>query len=247
VEVETKVGQEDKYERYPENAPGPFYVQNGCCTACMAPHAEAPSLMGFDEQHSHCYFRKQPQTNEETYRAIRAVWSSELDCLRYAGDNPQIQRRLAEVGAGELCDKPLPAGTRPGLGLRNHVTFVAKSSTEGSEQLIVPTLHEIATLFKTYFTGQGSRFTATEAKEEDQGITFFCSWSDEQHALTVTSGEPDTNRILISHSRTPKSGSTALSLMLDDWLRSDGRYKSIRWYTLQDWLAGQSKWQGTPV
>ena|ERR1700691_5888718 len=43
--------------RYPENAPGPFYVEDDLCFKCWAPGAVAPNLVGKNERH--CFFRKQ--------------------------------------------------------------------------------------------------------------------------------------------------------------------------------------------
>jgi hypothetical protein len=38
-----------KFESYPENAPGAFYVEKDLCIACRAPEAAAPDLVGFHE------------------------------------------------------------------------------------------------------------------------------------------------------------------------------------------------------
>src|SRR5687767_2663229 len=94
-------------KRHPLNAVGPFYVENGCCTACMAPHMQAPDMMGFDDTVGHCFIKQQPSNDESVYGAIRALWSTETACIRYAGDDPEILRRLAEVGASFLCDAPI--------------------------------------------------------------------------------------------------------------------------------------------
>ena len=68
-----------KPEPYPENAPGPFYVEKDLCLICGTPESEAPDLIGFHEdpsgihRESHCYFKKQPETPEELDRAIAAM------------------------------------------------------------------------------------------------------------------------------------------------------------------------------
>lgn len=63
---------------HPKNAPGPFYVVDGCCVTCLAPHAQAPEMMGFDEAEGHCFVARQPVTDDEVYRAVRAVWASDI-------------------------------------------------------------------------------------------------------------------------------------------------------------------------
>jgi hypothetical protein len=84
-------------ERFPKNVEGPFFVVNGECIACMAPEHEAPDLMGFDQDASHCYFKKQPLTQEELERATRAVWVSCCGAVQYSGDDPAVHRRIAEL------------------------------------------------------------------------------------------------------------------------------------------------------
>ncbi len=84
-------------DRFPKNAPGPFFVANGECIACMAPEREAPDLMGFDQEATHCYFRKQPSTQEELERAARAVWVSYCGAQYYSGDDPTVHRRIADL------------------------------------------------------------------------------------------------------------------------------------------------------
>lgn len=71
---------------------------------CMMPELQAPKLMGFDEEDRHSYFKKQPAGTEEINHAISAVESSEIQGLRYAGNDPEIVRRLVDAGAGDCCD-----------------------------------------------------------------------------------------------------------------------------------------------
>jgi hypothetical protein len=37
--------------RFRLNAPGDFFVEDGCCISCTAPEHEAPELMAHDEDH----------------------------------------------------------------------------------------------------------------------------------------------------------------------------------------------------
>ena len=68
------------------------------------------SLMGFYEDpsgtnaRSHCFFNRQPQTEEELDRAIRAVEVSCVENLRYRGTDPAILKKLSEMGYRHLCD-----------------------------------------------------------------------------------------------------------------------------------------------
>ena len=75
--------------RYHENSQGDFYVENGVCTSCGAPQAEAPDLIDHSKlEYGHCYFKKQPETDEEIERAINAIAVSCISGLRYGGTIP---------------------------------------------------------------------------------------------------------------------------------------------------------------
>jgi hypothetical protein len=73
----------DLPEAYPENAPGPFYIEKDMCLSCCVPETEAPDPLGYcaDAEHpsvGHCYFKKQPETEDEDDRAIAAM---RLSCV----------------------------------------------------------------------------------------------------------------------------------------------------------------------
>jgi len=91
-------------DRYYENSQGDFYVENEVCTACGAPQAEAPDLIEHSKLHGHCYFKKQPETDDEIERAINAIAVSCISGLRYCGTNEKILKRLYEIGEGAQCD-----------------------------------------------------------------------------------------------------------------------------------------------
>jgi hypothetical protein len=92
-----------KFKPHPQSAPGDFYVENGQCLACGVPHVVAPDLVGWaDEKLPHCIWRKQPQTRDEYERAVKVLEGQELDCHRYAGNDPAILRRLSR----NCCDYP---------------------------------------------------------------------------------------------------------------------------------------------
>jgi hypothetical protein len=93
--------------RHPQNSAGPFYVENGQCISCGAPESEADGLIEHDAN-GHCFFARQPSTENETNAAIRGVWATCCGAVRYGGDDPQILARLAALGMTGQCDgKPL--------------------------------------------------------------------------------------------------------------------------------------------
>jgi len=92
------------FDRHPLSVPGDFYVENGYCMACGVPESIAPDLIGNTEETEitlwHCYWRKQPKTDKEIKQAIDILHSQELDCHRYAGNDPKILKRLPR----QCCD-----------------------------------------------------------------------------------------------------------------------------------------------
>jgi hypothetical protein len=97
---------ESRYPRYPKNAPGDFYVEDGCCITCEAPYHEAPDLIAHDEEaeYPHCYFKRQPETPDEVERAISACVLSCTCAVRYAGNNPKILKKFMECDSASSCD-----------------------------------------------------------------------------------------------------------------------------------------------
>ena len=102
-----------RYEREPDNAPGPFYVVKGCCILCALPPETAPENITWDEQHqrsgcvgcpNHCRIERQPETEEELSRVIEAACASCVQAIRYCGTDPGILARFQALDCGGLCD-----------------------------------------------------------------------------------------------------------------------------------------------
>jgi hypothetical protein len=85
------------------NVPGDFYVVNGCCTGCEVPFREAPGHFEMDSD-GHCYVCKQPVTPADVDGMIQAVSVAEVNCIRYAGSDPVVLRKLTSIGEQDQCD-----------------------------------------------------------------------------------------------------------------------------------------------
>ena len=121
--------------RFSENSEGDFYVENGVCTSCGAPQEEAPDLIDHSKSdYGHCYFKKQPQTNEEIESAINAISVSCIAGLRYGGTDEKILKRLYEIGEGEQCDHK-PIGHYKTI-IWDKVTFLYDGSTRELSELM---------------------------------------------------------------------------------------------------------------
>jgi hypothetical protein len=88
---------------FPENAPGDFYVEDGCCLSCGMPTTEAPELFAYSES-GHCFVKKQPTTPREVYQMTQAFAVQDVGCIRYKGSNRVVMMRLVGIGEGEQCD-----------------------------------------------------------------------------------------------------------------------------------------------
>ncbi len=98
-----------KFIAVKENVEGDFYVEEGCCTMCGVPQAEAPELFGgFDDKcnatHDQCFVKKQPNNNEELNKMINTLATQELLCIRYCGSDLEIKKRIKEVGEENQID-----------------------------------------------------------------------------------------------------------------------------------------------
>jgi hypothetical protein len=87
---------------------GDFYVEDGCCLACGVPEDSAPDLFTSDPDH-HCYVQRQPHGPEDLARMMKVFSYQDLDCIRYAGEDPTIMRALRRNGIASACDHPGPA------------------------------------------------------------------------------------------------------------------------------------------
>jgi len=169
----------DEGSIHPKNAAGPFYVLNGCCTACGVPTAIAPELFEFDSTY-HCYVKRQPSSNAEMEKALHVLRGQELGCVRYRGTDEAILRRLAEAGEAQQCDHP-PAHV--GVVLRNMVTFAISDSN------CVPRdgpgfLEEFSAYLKARYPHLEVRTKPIELREG--GASFALAWfKDHFHPITI--------------------------------------------------------------
>jgi len=102
-----------------KDAEGDFYVKSSCCLLCGIPEEIAPEI--FETGERHCFVKRQPCTGGEVDRTIRAMWSSEVACVRYRGRDSSILTRLARAGMADQADHSPKVGAS--IRLRDRVTF----------------------------------------------------------------------------------------------------------------------------
>jgi hypothetical protein len=218
---------------HPKNASGPFYVLNGCCTACGVPTSIAPELFEFDSS-DHCYVKRQPASDVELEKAVRVLRAQELDCVRYRGSDAGILRRLAEAGEGDHCDQALPG---VGVMLRNVVTFTIPDSKESPLDGAV-LLEEFSGYVKARFPDLQVRTKPIERRNKE--ASFALAWfEDHFHPITIRPVDRSSQMFILHR------GNLGLSELLDDWLRSTRRFEAIRWCAEEAWNKS-GEWQSRP-
>jgi hypothetical protein len=111
MRVDSKRRSMSEHKAHPANVPGDFYVEDGCCTMCLVPFSEAPELFGERKDpkgYSHCFVKRQPETQTELTKMLNAIRCAELMCIRYRGADRRIQLQLVEAETGVVCDKLPP-------------------------------------------------------------------------------------------------------------------------------------------
>jgi hypothetical protein len=212
--------------RHPQNAPGPFYVEDGCCTLCGVPETLAPEMFGSDT--SHCFVKRQPESTGDIDRAIEVMWSSEVRCVRYSGTDLDILRRLAQLGEADLTDAPQPVGVV--WQQRNHA---AVSTTDDTLRTL--TAEQVAMLLTAHLQGRAlGEYSIVRGPCSAQVCEISINWFEFRfHRVVISVVERADVRWLINH-----HGPQGLSVTIHDWLHSESRC-SVRWLTADEWARNQ--------
>jgi len=220
---------------HPLNAPGDFYVEDGCCTACEVPFTEAPGQFKYDDSY-HCYVCRQPSTPEDINGMLNAIACSELQCIRYRGADAQIFDRLAAIGEVEICDNP-PTGFQPRI--RNHVAFTTAADVS---------LPHLVSQFTKFLEEQKTDSFSYDIKRPHVRGTF----ARLRFAAQITIPEMrskcqyDTAKFQsldASDSRGDfcayheNESSPGVSWLLHRWLAAYAEFGNVHWFTKNEWLA----------
>jgi hypothetical protein len=211
------------------NVLGPFYIEDGCCTACGVPQHLAPNLFGEDEQ-DHCFVKRQPQTTSELDAMLRTMATQDLGCLRYEGQDAAIAQRLVDAGMREQCDVAPPAHLEPMQ--RDHATFavnVTSSAVSIAERL-------------TNYLVTIERFKCKPASSDHDGtfVAIDVAWFEDRYHRVEIGPDKHAGRWMLRHFGPPR-----LSDTLHDWLTADDFFADVRWLTAAQWQSGGSS-QPTP-
>ncbi len=196
-------------------APGPFYVDSDCCTACGVPDTLAPDLFGTDDDDG-CVVKKQPTNAIEVDRMLLTMISAEFGCIRYAGANPEIRRRLAEQGEPSLCDIPLDEPIAP-LNFDHAGVKVANFPC---------TLDALIADFKMFLFKHRTNYRFRCNSRTSVQCVLGISWYEDQF-----------HSVLIRQSEAPKFDWLVVGLpfLVYDWLTAQPSRFYHAFYTAADW------------
>jgi hypothetical protein len=196
--------------------------------SCRAPEAEARGLMSYDEEHSSCFFERQPTTPEEEYRAIRAVCASCCGAVRYGGTDPNVIARVESLERGLVASA---------------VTFAADCS-----EFAPDVLRRIgANMVAAYVGSTASDVTSGNRGDSSWLIFQWPAVPGEQAnpavKLTLSTAWDGDKRWLVSIECSASIQMPAAALQLSDALEGTPGLSTFRWYS----DVGSRNWLPLPV
>jgi hypothetical protein len=182
-----------------------------CCILCGIPEEIAPELFRTGEDH--CFFLRQPRSRQEVDAAIEAMLSSEVDCIRYGGADPEIMKRIGRAGVASQADHGRPNDYAPLVKDRVEFSF---PDPRGE--------HDLADRFRSDLS-RNERYTV--------GFSFrrravrFAWWNRNFHVVEF---EPfgDAHRVILKPSF--PEALLGVARVVDEWLRAAGA-RDIAWRT----------------
>ena len=190
---------------------GDFYVEPDCCLLCGVPEDIAPEISRTGEQH--CLVIRQPCSQDEIDRTIRAMWSSEVDCVRYRGHDGATLERLARAGLADQADHGNALGLP--VRLRDQVSF---ELAEGSN---LTDAGDVAKAFREDMRIAGNRVLPALFGRHSVWV----SWFQNRFHLVCFADAGQGRFVARLRSTMAVQG---FAWLIDDWLRSRSAEK-IRW------------------
>lgn len=198
------------------NNRGDFYIETDCCLLCGVPEEIAPEI--FHTGEDYCSIVRQPCSRDEIDRSIRAMWSSEVDCIRYRGHDVTILERLARAGMAGQADHADTSGSsiRP----RDQVSF------EMPKDASLADASQIAKAFRKDLRAKGRKVLPSLFGSRSAWVSWY---KNRFHLLRfVDAGQGR----FVAHLQWTMSVQ-GLAWLVDDRLRAQS-VENIRWETTGD-------------
>lgn len=224
-----------------QNAPGDFYVEDGCCINCGIPLEVAPTVFDWaDEPYSsHCIVKRQPASPPEVTQTLEALLLSEVACIRYHGHDDAVVRRIVEMGSAENFDGEVP--TDAVVAIRDRVSFAAPMEP-----------HEAARQYRTYLKTRSDErehdpFVFNDSGLANGGSHVCYAWFEHTfHTISFARGEEPGRVIAIAGpSRLADGARGSLAREIGRWLAREPTVSDLRWYAERQWRAG-GPWSASP-
>jgi len=195
---------------------GDFYIEPDCCLLCGVPEDIAPEI--FHTGEDYCSIIRQPCSKDEIDRSIRAMWSSEVDCIRYGGHDATMLERLARAGLADQADHRDTSGSS--IRLRDQVSF------EMLEGASLTDASQIAKAFREDMRAKGKKVLPALFGRRSVWV----SWYQNRFHLVrfVNAGQ---GRFVARLQWT--TAVQGFAWLVDDWLRAQS-VENIWWETTGD-------------
>jgi len=224
-----------QFKAHPQNVEGPFYVRNGECMACGAPEMQAPTMMSHDEG-GHCFFIRQPSTEDETDEAILGLWVSCCGAARYQGQDREILTRLSAQGLAEQCDYQL--AETPKRVVRNHLRFEFRDAE--SEKGKSAIAHEIIDFFAHSLPAQIGDVRDFQCSAGSSSFRFEWGGNSQPHPNSIILIlEPQNEREWLLRILRNENATTAFAVSIHKAVRRDLRFWQVQWFSEEEWRKGE--------
>lgn len=196
---------------------GDFYVEPDCCLLCGVPEDIAPEV--FQTGEDYCFVRRQPNSQDEVDRTIRAMWASEVDCIRYRGHDAALLERLAKAGMTNQADHPhlpdMPSAPRDRVSFSMPAGINPPASAS-----------QIADDLRRYLRASGKKVLPRMLGRRIVWVSWFRNRFHRVHLVDDGAGR----FVAQLRSRIAPQG---LAWLVDDWLRAKGA-DDVRWEATGD-------------
>jgi hypothetical protein len=192
-------------------------------------------MFGWTDDETHCFVRRQPENADEIDGAVRALWSSEVDCIRYRGTDPALLKRIAELGGADRCD--VDQG-RVRMRIRDRVLLRSRLGEADSATAL-------ADRFRSYLAEADRPWPyRLRPRRRWRPARVIFSWDSgitgKGHFNSVTfavCGEGKGRFLARLAAWSPAA--TGLALLVHDWLKEAEAAEEVRWFSLDELDSGK--------